>query len=67
MKYRFAYPDGVIANLTEPQREKAAAIAERFGMTHTVTVRPMFGVEGAICLDTGTMDIGILTDGSSHT
>jgi hypothetical protein len=52
--------------MTVPQYETACNIAERFGMTHTVEVRPVFGVKGAFGIDTGTMYIAVLSDGSSH-
>jgi len=46
--YRFVYPTGYSCHMTVPQYDQACRIAERFGMTHTVTVQPIFGVEGAI-------------------
>jgi len=64
--YRFQWPTGYSAHMTVPQFDKACDIAERFGMTSTVTVSPVFGVKDAIGIDTGTMFIAVLPDGSSH-
>ncbi len=64
--YRFVYPTGYSCHMTVPQYEQACRIADRFGMCHTVTVQPIFGVEGAIGFHTGTMFIAVMADGSSH-
>jgi hypothetical protein len=52
--------------MTVPQFETACVIAEQWGMTHTVTVEPVFGVKDAIAIQTGSMTIVVLPDGSSH-
>lgn len=64
--YRFVWNTGYAAHMTVPQYDKACDIAERFGMTHTVTVSPVFGMKDAIGINTGTMYIAVLPDGSSH-
>lgn len=64
--YRFVWPTGYSAHMTVPQYNKACDIAERFGMTHTVTVDPVFGIKDAVGINTGTMYIAVLPDGSSH-
>jgi hypothetical protein len=65
--YRFVWPTGYTAHMTVPQYEQACRIAQRYGMTHTVTVQPVFGLQDAVLLDVGSMVIGVLADGSSHT
>jgi hypothetical protein len=52
--------------MTVPQYDKACSIAERFGMTHTVTVDSIFGDPDAVGINTGTMFIAVFPDGSSH-
>ncbi len=64
--YKFVWGSGYSAHMTVPQYNKACDIAERFGMTHTVTVDPVFGVKDAVGINTGTMYIAVLPDGSSH-
>lgn len=64
--YRFVWPTGYAAHMTVPQYEKACQIAESFGLTHTIEVQPIFGVKDAVGIDTGTMFIAVLPDGSSH-
>jgi hypothetical protein len=64
--YRFVWPTGYAAHMTVPQYERACVIAERFDMTHTVTVEPVFGMTDAIAINTGSMYIAVLPDGSSH-
>lgn len=64
--YRFVWPTGFAAHMTVPQYDKACVIAEQWGMTHTVTVQPVFGVQDAIGIHTGSMYIAVLPDGSSH-
>lgn len=64
--YRFVWNTGYAAHMTVPQYDKACDIAERFGMLNTVTVTPVFGMKDAIGINTGTMYIAVLPDGSSH-
>ena len=64
--YRFVWPTGFSAHMTVPQYDKACVIAEQWGMCHTVTVQPVFGVQDAIGIHTGSMYIAVLPDGSSH-
>lgn len=64
--YRFVWPTGYAAHMTVPQYNKACDIAQRFNMTHTVEVQPVFGMDDAIGINTGTMFIAVLSDGSSH-
>jgi hypothetical protein len=52
--------------MTVPQYEKACRIAQQWNMGHTIAVQPVFGLADAICLDTGSMSIVVLADGSSH-
>lgn len=66
LAYRFVWPTGYSAHMTVPQYEKARDIAERFGLTHTVEVQPVFGFPDEIMINTGTMWIAVLPDGSSH-
>ncbi len=64
--YKFVWGSGYSAHMTVPQYDKACLIAEQWGMTHTVTVDPVFGVKDAVGINTGTMYIAVLPDGSSH-
>lgn len=64
--YRFIWPTGYSAHMTVAQYDKACDIARRFHMEHTIVVSPVFGIKDAIGIDTGTMFIGVLADGSSH-
>lgn len=64
--YKFVWGSGYACHMTVPQYDKACLIAEQWGMTHTVTVYPLFGVKDAVGIDTGTMYIAVLPDGSSH-
>lgn len=65
--FRFVWPTGYSAHMTVPQYEKACQIAERFGLTHTVVVQPVFGSNGnEMMINTGSMWIAVLPDGSSH-
>jgi len=64
--YRFVWPTGYSAHMTVPQYEKACRIAQQWNMGHTIAVQPVFGLADAICLDTGSMSIVVLADGSSH-
>ena len=63
--YRFRWATGYAAHMTVPQYDQACMIAERFGMTHTITVQPIFGIQEAVGIDTGTMIIAVMPDGSS--
>ena len=64
--YKFVWPTGYSAHMTVPQYDKACEIAQRFDLTHTVTVHPSFGAPDEILINTGTMWIAVLPDGSSH-
>ena len=64
--YRFIWGSGYAAHMTVPQFDKACAIAERFNMPHTITVASPFGMDDAIAINTGTMYIVVMPDGSSH-
>lgn len=66
MQFQFHYRTGTVADLTPAQHAKASDIAQRFNMTSSVEVARVFGLPGAIAMDTGTMFITILPDGSSH-
>lgn len=64
--YYFQWPTGYAAHMTVPQYEKACRIAQQWNMGHTVTVNPVFMLKGAVDIDTGTMHIVVMEDGSSH-
>ena len=64
--YRFVWPTGYAAHMTMEQFDTACLIAEQWGLTHTVTVQPVFGVKDAVGIHTGSMFIAVLPDGSSH-
>jgi hypothetical protein len=52
--------------MTHDQYDKACDIAHRFNLPHTVEVAPVFGLREAVGINTGTMFICVLPDGSSH-
>lgn len=64
--YRFVWATGYSAHMTVPQYDKACLIAQQWNMGHTVTVQPVFMQKDAIAIDTGSMTIVVLPDGSSH-
>ena len=64
--YRFVYPTGYSCHMTHDQYDKACDIAHRFNLPHTVEVAPVFGLREAVGINTGTMFICVLPDGSSH-
>jgi hypothetical protein len=64
--YRFIYPSGDTATLTPEQITALATVANRWNLTNTVEVSPMFGGDGAVVVDVGTMWLAIETDGYTH-
>lgn len=66
LAYRFQFSNGYSAHMTVPQYEKACQIANQWGLTHTVIVEPVFGMQGSYMINTGSMWIAVLPDGSSH-
>lgn len=67
LAYRFQFRNGYSAHMTVPQYEKACEIAHQWGLTQTVIVEPVFGSNGKeIMINTGSMWIAVLPDGSSH-
>ena len=65
--YKFVWPTGYSAHMTVPQFESACKVAEQWGMTHTVTVEPMFGGDGCILIQVDdNMWIAVETDGYAH-
>jgi len=66
MNYRFAYPTGDTAALTVAQTEALAGVATRWNLTQTVEVQPMFGGDGAVIVNVGSMWLVVETDGYTH-
>jgi len=67
MTYRFVWPNSDPAkDLTEAQIAKLTSIAARFEMSGTVEVSPIFGGDGAVFVNTGSMLIGVEADGYAH-
>jgi hypothetical protein len=64
--YRFVLPTGWSAPLTAEQFASLTAVAERWNLTHTVEVQPMFGGDGAVIVNVGTMYLAVETDGYVH-
>ena len=64
--FAFVYATGTVCQMQPAQYKKASDIARRFGMCGTVVVSPVFGLKGAVGIDTGSMFIAVLEDGSSH-
>ena len=66
MNYRFAYPTGDTATLTAPQTTALISVADRWQMTGTVEVQPLFGGDGAVIVNVGSMWLVVETDGYTH-
>ena len=66
MTYRFVYPTCEEASLTHDQRTALERVAERWEMTTTVEVEPMFGGDGAVIVNVGTMWLAVEQDGYTH-
>jgi len=66
MKYRFVYPTGYEAVLTPDQRIALEKVAAKWQMTGTIEVSPMFGGDGAIIVNVGTMWLAVEVDGYTH-
>jgi hypothetical protein len=64
--YRFVWGTGYAAHMTVPQFETACLIAEQWNLGPNVTVAPVFMLKDAIAIQTGSMTIVVLPDGSSH-
>ena len=62
----FVYPNGDAATLTAPQRIALENVAERWNLTDTVEVSPMFGGDGAVIVNVGTMWLAVESDGYMH-
>ena len=66
MTYRFVYPTRETATLTPEQHPALVKVADRWQMTSTVEVSPMFGGDGAIIVNVGTMWLAVEPDGYTH-
>ena len=66
LAYRFQWGNGYSAHMTVAQYEQACVIAKQWELPQTVTVQPVFMLKDAIAIQTGSMTIVVLPDGSSH-
>lgn len=66
MNYRFVYPNSDTATLTAPQTTALISVADRWQMTGTVEVQPLFGGDGAVIVNVGSMWLVVETDGHTH-
>jgi hypothetical protein len=66
MTYQFVYPTGETAPLTSEQYTAMVKVADRWEMTPTVEVLPMFGGNGAIVVNVGSMWLAVEPDGYTH-
>ena len=64
--YRFVYATGWPAALTPAQFDALNGVAKRWNLTNTVEVQPMFGGDGAVVVNVGTMYLAVETDGYVH-
>lgn len=64
--YRFVLPTGWTAPLTPAQFDALTDVAKKWNLTNTVEVSPMFGGEGAVVVNVGTMYLAVETDGHVH-
>jgi len=69
MSYRFVYPTGEIATLTPDQHTAMNTVADRWQLgspVEVVEVSPMFGGDGAIVVNVGSMWLAVEPDGYTH-
>ena len=66
MTYRFVYPTSETATLTPEQHTALVRVADRWQMTSTVEVSPMFGGDGAVVVNVGSMWLAVEPDGYTH-
>lgn len=66
MPFQFVYPTGDVATLTDAQQVSLNHVAQRWNLTHTVEVQPMFGGDGAVVVNVGTMWLAVESDGYVH-
>jgi hypothetical protein len=64
--YKFIYPTGDTPGLTDAQTLALTKVAERWDLTNTVTVEPMFGGDGAVVVNVGSMWLAVEPDGYTH-
>jgi hypothetical protein len=64
--YRFVYPTGATATLTAAQTASLIAVADRWNLTQTVELQPLFGGDGAVIVNVGSMWLVVETDGYTH-
>ena len=64
--YKFIYPTGDTPRLTDAQLAALTTVAERWDLTDTVEVSPMFGGDGAVIVNVGSMWLAVETDGYTH-
>lgn len=66
MTYRFVWPNSDPAVLPTTQHDALVAVANRWQMTGTVTVQPLFGGDGAVIVNVGSMFLVVEPDGYTH-
>lgn len=66
MNYRFVWPNSDTAVLPTAQTTALVAVADRWQMTGTVTVQPLFGGDGAVIVNVGSMWLVVEPDGYTH-
>jgi hypothetical protein len=64
--HTFTFPNGEPATLTSEQTTALHRVAERWNLTNPAEVSPMFGGDGAVVVNVGTMWLAIETDGYTH-
>ena len=62
----FRFPGNQPTILTDKQEESLFRIAERWNLPETMEVSPMFGGDGAVIVNVGTMWLAVETDGYTH-
>jgi hypothetical protein len=63
---RYVYPTGEEATLTDAQLKALDLVATRWDLPTTVEVSPMFGGNGAVVVNVGSMWLAVETDGYTH-
>lgn len=67
MTHRILWESGEpCTTLTDAQKKALQNIGERWALTETIKVSPMFGSDGCVMVDVGAMWLGVETDGHTH-
>jgi hypothetical protein len=62
------WPDGspAVGGVSGAQRTALGNVAERWNLGNVVTIHPMFGGDGCVLVNVGSLWLGVETDGYTH-